>query len=253
MLPCRAQEKCLLYFKEPKDFLFFVQGQGQVQPRGAIPLAGASITVSAPKQAKAKGKGKGEGAVVAGMRGDGGGDLPSGEGLGVRGDGADRPEGKSQVSSPAMAQPAAVGRPAFGAADAGPGAEGRRARCLRSASLSCTRTSTTASAPSLCAPSRYAWHALARLCSPRTPTCWANGGATHRALPPQGADARDWVEEIRIAAEELERQVDSAFFRRMPKVRTTPVSFDRAKPWVSGRGQPRFALPTLQPPVAPGP
>eukprot|EP01052_Picozoa_sp_SAG31_P008273 SAG31_NODE_415_length_15951_cov_13.530848_3_plen_455_part_00 len=44
------QGNCLLYFREPKDFLYFVQGKGQVTPRGSIPLAGASITISRPKR-----------------------------------------------------------------------------------------------------------------------------------------------------------------------------------------------------------
>ena len=48
------QGKCLLYFKEPKDFLYFVQGKGSVSPRGSIPLAGASITISKPKLSKAE-------------------------------------------------------------------------------------------------------------------------------------------------------------------------------------------------------
>ena len=39
-------DKCLLYFAEPKEFLFFTQGRGDVAPRGAVPLAGASVAVA---------------------------------------------------------------------------------------------------------------------------------------------------------------------------------------------------------------
>lgn len=33
-------------FKEPKDFLIFTQGRGGVAPRGAVPLAGASVSLT---------------------------------------------------------------------------------------------------------------------------------------------------------------------------------------------------------------
>ncbi len=39
-------DKCLLYFKEPKDYLIFAHGRGDVAPAGAVPLAGATITAT---------------------------------------------------------------------------------------------------------------------------------------------------------------------------------------------------------------
>ena len=39
-------DKCLLYFKEPKEYLIFAHGRGDVAPAGAVPLAGAKITAT---------------------------------------------------------------------------------------------------------------------------------------------------------------------------------------------------------------
>ena len=47
--------KCLLYFKEPKEYLYFVQGRGDVAPSGAVPLAGAKITETKNRAKTAKG------------------------------------------------------------------------------------------------------------------------------------------------------------------------------------------------------
>ena len=56
--------KCLLYFKDPKEYLYFVQGRGDVAPSAAVPLAGARVVETKNSKKVAAG--------AAGAKGDGG-------------------------------------------------------------------------------------------------------------------------------------------------------------------------------------